>query len=142
MENTEDSEATPLLQGRSGRGRSSQLICLMICAVGCIVTTGMVLRLAPRSRHGGGGGTLEGREAESQNLTLPVEWKESEDYRKARQFVRTLKVVNDAAERGTKLASDYAQYLAKDSEMKQMIFQTLEWHRREMADIRKSTVNK
>ena len=66
MENTEDSEATPLLRGRSGRGRSNQLICLMICAVGCIATTGMVLCLTPRSRQGGGGGTLEGREGVSQ----------------------------------------------------------------------------
>ena len=76
-------------------------------------------------------------------LTLPpVEWKESEEYRKARQFETTVKVVNDAAERGTKLASDYAQSLAKDSEMKQKILQTVKWHRREVADIRKSTANK
>ena len=72
----------------------------------------------------------------------PVEWEESEDFKKARQFVRTVKVVNDAAERGIKLASDYAQSLTKDSEMKKKILQTVEWHRREMADIRKSTVNK
>ena len=76
-------------------------------------------------------------------LTQPVtEWEESEDYRKARHFVMTVKVVNDAAERGTKLASYYAQSLAKDSEMKQKILQTVKWHRREMADIRKSTANK
>ena len=53
-----------------------------------------------------------------------------------------MKVVNDAAERGIKLASDYAQSLTKDSEMKNKIFQTVEWHRREKADIRKSTANK
>ena len=53
-----------------------------------------------------------------------------------------MKVVNDAAERGIKLASDYAQSLTKDSEMKNKIFQTVEWHRREKADISKSTANK
>ena len=66
MENTEDSEATPLLREQSGRGRSNQLICLMICAVGCIVTTGMVLCFTPRSVQGGEGGTLEGGGAVSQ----------------------------------------------------------------------------
>ena len=43
-----------------------------------------------------------------------VEWKESEDYRMAQQFVTSVKVVNDAAERGIKLASDYAKSLTKN----------------------------
>ena len=46
----------------------------------------------------------------------------------------TVKVVNDADERGIKLASDYAQSLTKDSKMKQKIFQTVESHRREKPD--------
>ena len=76
-------------------------------------------------------------------LTWPLtEWEESEDYRKARQFVTTVKVVNDAAERGIKLASDYAQSLTKDSEIRQKIFQTVESHRREKPDTKKSTANK
>ena len=76
-------------------------------------------------------------------LTWPLDkWEESEDYQKARQFVTTVKVVNDAAERGIKLASDYVQSLTKDSEVRQKIFQTVEWHRREKADISKSTANK
>ena len=76
-------------------------------------------------------------------LTWPLDkWEESEDYQKARQFVMTVKVVNDAAERGIKLASDYVQSLTKDSEVRQEIFQTVEWHRREKADISKSTANK
>ena len=76
-------------------------------------------------------------------LTQPVtEWEESEDYRKARHFVKTVKVVNDAAERGIKLASDYAQSLTKDSEIRQKIFQTVESHRREKPDYKKSTANK
>ena len=75
-------------------------------------------------------------------LTQPlVEWEESEGYRKARQFVRNVKVVNDAAERGIKLASDYAKSLTKNTEMRQKIFQTVEWHRKEKPDFRKSTAN-
>ena len=50
--------------------------------------------------------------------------------------------MNDTAERGIKLASDYAQSLTKDSRMRQKIFQTVEWHRSEKADISKSTANK
>ena len=56
--------------------------------------------------------------------------------------MRSVKVVNVAAERGIKLALDYAQSLTKDSDMKQKIFQTVEWHRSEMADIQKSAANK
>ena len=76
-------------------------------------------------------------------LTWPLdEWEESEDFRKARKFVTTVKVVNDAAERGIKLASDYIQSLTKDSDVRQKLFQTVEYHRREKADIKKSTANK
>ena len=46
----------------------------------------------------------------------------------------TVKVVNDAAERGIKLASDYVQSLTKDSDVRQKLFQTVEYHRREKAD--------
>ena len=75
-------------------------------------------------------------------LTWPLnKWEESEDFRKARQFVTTVKVVNDAAERGIKLASDYVQSLTKDSEVRQKIFQAVEWHRIKKADTKKSTAN-
>ena len=53
----------------------------------------------------------------------------------------TVKVVNDAAERGIKLASDYVQSLTKDSEVRQKIFQAVEWHRNKKADTKKSTAN-
>ena len=76
-------------------------------------------------------------------LTWPLDkWEESEDFRKARQFVTTVKVVNDAAERGIKLASDYAESLTKDSVVRQKFFQTVEFHQREKADKKKSTANK
>ena len=76
-------------------------------------------------------------------LTWPLDkWEESKDYRNARQFVTTVTVVNDAAERGIKLASDYVQSLTKDSDVREKIFQTVEYHRREKADKKKSTANK
>ena len=82
-------------------------------------------------------------QVEADWLTRPlVEWEDSEGYRKARQFVRTVKVVNDAAERGIKLASDYAKSLTKDTKMRQKIFQAVEYHRMVKPDVRKSTANK
>ena len=75
-------------------------------------------------------------------LTWPLDkWEESEDYRKAWQFVTTVKVVNDAAKRRIKLASDYVQFLTKDSEVRQKILQAIEWHRNKKADTKKSTAN-
>ena len=71
----------------------------------------------------------------------PAEWEKSEDYRKAESFVKTVKVVNDSAERGIKLASDYAKSLTKESSMRQKIFQAVEWHRKERPDNKKSTAN-
>ena len=51
----------------------------------------------------------------------PVKWEESEIFRKIEKFITTAKVINNMAERAIKLASDYAQYLAKDSEMRQKL---------------------
>ena len=58
-------------------------------------------------------------------------------------MVTAAKVINDTAERAIKLASDYAKSLTKDSKMRQKLFQTVEWHRREKAGrTKKSTANK
>ena len=41
----------------------------------------------------------------------PDNWEEEEEYMKAREFVRTVKVTNEVAERGVKLASGFATML-------------------------------
>ena len=51
-------------------------------------------------------------------------------------------MVNDAAERGIKLASDYVKSLTTDSAVRGKIFQTVEFHRREKAEKKKSTANR
>ena len=51
----------------------------------------------------------------------PAEWEKSEDYRKAESFVKTVKLVNDTAERGIKFATDFAKSLTKESGMRQKI---------------------
>ena len=57
------------------------------------------------------------------------------------EFVKTVKVTNDVAERGIKLASDYAALLSKDDDMKAKIFQGVELSRRIHPDFRKNTLN-
>ena len=46
----------------------------------------------------------------------PAKWDTNQDYIVFRDFVRTLKVTNDCAERGVKLATDYSKSLTKDSQ--------------------------
>ena len=50
----------------------------------------------------------------------PDKWEENESFKIAKDFVRTVKVVNDTAERGVKMAEDYAAILTKDNAMKPM----------------------
>ena len=71
----------------------------------------------------------------------PAEWASSDDFRLAREYVQTLKVTNDTAERGIKIASDFMQVLTKDSEMRQKIFQVVEWDRHQRPDSKKCTMN-
>ena len=59
----------------------------------------------------------------------------------AKEFVKTVKVVNDAAERGVKLAQDYATILTKDDDMRAMILQGVEENRRNFLDFKKKNLN-
>ena len=55
----------------------------------------------------------------------PEQWEEEEDFNVAREFVKTVKVTNDVAERGVKMAADYATILTKDDKIRAMIMQLL-----------------
>ena len=72
----------------------------------------------------------------------PAQWKENQDYIEAEQFVKTVKVTNDVAERGVKIASDYASILTRDSKIRQKIFQVVENDRMENPDLSKKSLNK
>ena len=52
----------------------------------------------------------------SSRWTTPGELADSEDYRTAETFVRTVKTTNDLAERAVKMATDYSQILTKDED--------------------------
>ena len=72
----------------------------------------------------------------------PTKWDTSLDYIKFRDFVRTVKVINDCAERGVKLATDYSKSLTKDSLERSKIYQVVEAEMRAKPDTKKSTMNK
>ena len=68
-------------------------------------------------------------------------WSEDPDYLVAETFVRTVKIVNDTAERGVKLMTDYAQILTKDEKTKQWILQAVESNWKKLPDFKKKTLN-
>ena len=72
----------------------------------------------------------------------PAQWNNSEAYRKARDYVCHVKVTNDIGERGIRMATDFMQVLTRDSDMRQKVFQVVEWDRRMRPDVNKSTMNK
>ena len=72
----------------------------------------------------------------------PADWKSDDHYKAAERFVSSVKVTNDVAERGVKLATDYAHILTKDDEMRQVILQGVERSRKMFPDFRKKTLNK
>jgi len=67
-------------------------------------------------------------------------WNDNECYTDAERIVKSLKVVNDTAERGVKLIQDYNTMLTKDEEQKQFLLQVIQEHRRMYPDSKKSTV--
>jgi hypothetical protein len=63
-------------------------------------------------------------------LSIPPEtWNENDDYRKGRERVNHLRVVNDTAERGVKLFEEYNTLLTNDEEEKQFLLQVVEKNR-------------
>jgi len=60
-------------------------------------------------------------------LDLPPEkWIESEDYRRGRDSVQQLRVVNDTAERGVKLLEEFDQLITNNEEEKHFLLQVVE----------------
>ena len=71
----------------------------------------------------------------------PENWEQEESFRHARDFVKTVKVTNDIAERGVKLAKDYATLLTKDDGVRAEILQGVERCRKMFPDFAKKTLN-
>ena len=71
----------------------------------------------------------------------PDKWEDSQDYGIMRNYVRTVKVTNDVAERGVKLMADYATILTEDDDMRQYILHALERNRIMYPTFRKNILN-
>ena len=71
----------------------------------------------------------------------PKVWEEDEDYQKIKVFVRTVKTVNDCAERGVKFITDYARILTKDEKTRDWLMQGVESNRRKYSNFNIKTLN-
>ena len=72
-------------------------------------------------------------------LTNPDTWESDNDYIAGQQKVRSLKVVNDAAERGVALIQAFNGALTSQEELKQFLLQVVEKHRHDFPNPNKST---
>ena len=84
--------------------------------------------------------TILGTDSDWLHLS-PDQWNDNAQYMEMEEYVRTVKVVNDAAERGIKLISDYSQILTKDNETRVKLLQGVEMSRKINPDFKKSTLN-
>ena len=71
----------------------------------------------------------------------PNEWNNNDQYKEMEEYMRTVKVTNDAAERGVKLISDYSKILTKNNETRVKLLQGVEMSRKINPDFKKSTLN-
>jgi len=70
----------------------------------------------------------------------PEDWDNRPDYQSALSVVRSMKVVNDFAEREVALIQNYDSILRKNENQKQFLLQVVEYHRKKYPDARKSTI--
>ena len=76
-------------------------------------------------------------------LSEPVTtWNMSSSFQEMESFVKTVKVVNDAAERGIKLHSDYVATLADNPRQRASILQAVEEHRQKFPGFSKAALAK
>lgn len=74
--------------------------------------------------------------------TDPALWCENAEYQNGFKIVKNLKVVNDVAERGVRLFTEYNEILTRDEEQKQFVMQLVSEHQRIFANANKETVMK
>ena len=63
----------------------------------------------------------------------PSEWGHQEKYRKNQSVVKSVKVVNDLAERGVALIQEFNSSLTRNEEQKQYLLQVVEEHRKQFS---------
>lgn len=70
----------------------------------------------------------------------PTQWEEDDNYRSVRATVRSMRVVNDIAERGVALMDEYNLLHTNDEEQKQFLLLTVKNYRQQYPDRKKSTL--
>jgi hypothetical protein len=70
----------------------------------------------------------------------PSQWNNNNDYQKFKAFVDNLLVTNDCAERGVALTTNYIKAVTKDERQRQHLFQIVEQHRRQVPNVKKTTI--
>lgn len=70
----------------------------------------------------------------------PSEWNDNDDYKKAKEYVSKMNVVNDNAERAVALMQSFNTHLTKNEEQMQYILQIVEKHREEQPTPSKSVI--
>jgi hypothetical protein len=71
----------------------------------------------------------------------PDLWKDRDDFRQAKETLKSLMVVNDHAERGVALLQEYSGLLTRDESQLQFSLQVVEVHRWMYPDSRKQTMS-
>ena len=71
-----------------------------------------------------------------------TEWDMSTSYQEMKSFANSVKVVNDAAERGVKLNTDYAAILTNDPQQRERILLAVEDHRKRFPEFSKAALSK
>ncbi|KAG7165332.1 hypothetical protein Hamer_G007137 [Homarus americanus] len=71
---------------------------------------------------------------------VPIFWQTNAGYCKAQKKLKTMKVVNDVAERGVALIQDYIHVITKDEEQRQFLLQVVSDHRKNFPNSLKRTV--
>ncbi|KAK8384918.1 hypothetical protein O3P69_014467 [Scylla paramamosain] len=69
-------------------------------------------------------------------------WPEKEDYKKALEHVRNLRVVNDIAEFEVKMMSDFANVITTDPKQKEYLLHAVQYNRWRFKSFKKQTLNK
>ncbi|ESO01544.1 hypothetical protein HELRODRAFT_174506 [Helobdella robusta] len=70
----------------------------------------------------------------------PDMWNNDNDYIIGQRKVRSLKVVNDAADKGVALIQEFNRVVTNDEDQKEYLLQVIEKHRKDFPNPKKSTI--
>ena len=69
-----------------------------------------------------------------------TDWHLNEGYNQMKDFINTMFVTNDAAERGIKITSEFINILTKDPTERQDLLQAVEYTRKKLKDDKMCTI--